>query len=66
MVESHIQNFLELKGEVAGLGFWMEQSMESMHHDFKIFWERFKVDINHLEFGVRLKAAISAYNNRHL
>lgn len=66
MVERHIVDFLELKGEVAGLGFWMEQAMESVHHDFRIFWERYKVDINHPEFGLRLRAAVSAYNRRHL
>ena len=66
MVEKHIIDFLKLKDEVAGLGFWMEQAMEAMHHDFKIFWERFRVDIDHPEFGSRLKAAISAYNNKHL
>ena len=66
MVEKHIYDFLKLKGEVACLAFWMEQAMESVHHDFKVFWERYKVDINHPEFGERLKAAIVAYNSRHL
>ena len=66
MVEKHIIDFLELKEEVAGLGFWMEQAMESVHHDFKIFWQRYKVDIDHPDFGKRLKAAVSAYNRRHL
>jgi hypothetical protein len=55
-----------MKGEAAGLGFWMEQSMEAVHHDFKLFWERYKVDIDHPEFGTRLKAAVSAYCARHI
>ena len=57
MVEKHIVDFLELKGEEGGLGFWMEQAMEAVHHDFKIFWEKYKVDIDHPELGPRLKAA---------
>jgi hypothetical protein len=36
MVFSHIEDFLELKKEAAGLGFWCEQSFESCHHDFKV------------------------------
>jgi len=40
--------------------------MESVHHDFKVFWEKIKVDIDHPEFGAKLRAAISAYNARHM
>jgi hypothetical protein len=36
MVFSHIEDFLELKKEAAGLGFWCEQSFESCHHYFKV------------------------------
>ena len=36
MVESHIVEYLSLKGEEAGLGFYSEQAMESVHHDFKV------------------------------
>lgn len=36
MVEQHISEFLLLKGESAGLGFFSEQAMESVHHDFKV------------------------------
>ena len=36
MVFSHIEDFLEIKGESAGLGFWCEQAFESCHHDFKV------------------------------
>ena len=36
MVISHIQDFLKVKGETAGLGFWCEQAFESCHHDFKV------------------------------
>ena len=36
MVEHHIVEFLALKGEAAGLGFYSEQAMEAVHHDFKV------------------------------
>ena len=36
MVEQHITDFMALKGEAAGLGFYSEQAMESVHHDFKV------------------------------
>ena len=36
MLFSHIEDFLEIKGESAGLGFWCEQAFESCHHDFKV------------------------------
>ena len=49
-----MKEFLKLKGETAGLGFWSEQSMESGHHDFKLEWEKVKVSANHAEYGDRL------------
>ena len=33
---------------------------------FQIEWEKVKVDSSHPEFGERLKAAISAYNAKHI
>ena len=38
MVEQHIMDFIGLKGEAAGLGFYSEQAMESVHHDFKVIF----------------------------
>ena len=32
----HITDFMALKGEAAGLGFYSEQAMESVHQDFKV------------------------------
>ena len=66
MVERHIVDFFELKGEAAGMGFYSEQAMEAVHHDFKVVWEKIKVDSNHPDFGPRLKMALSAYNSRHM
>ena len=87
MIERHVMDFLDLKGESAGLGFYSEQAMEAVHHDFKVtvllsyycyflflifyfdfkmFWEKVKVDPDHPEFGEHLKTAVSAYNAKHL
>ena len=66
MVERHIIDFLSLKGVMCGLAFYREQAMESVHHDCKLFWAKYKVDIDHPEFCSKLKAAVSAYCARHL
>ena len=33
---------------------------------FQVEWEKVKVDPSHPEFGERLKAAVSAYNSKHI
>ena len=61
-----MKEFLKLKGEMAGLGFWSEQSMESGHHDFKLEWEKVKVSANHAEYGDRLFSTTVRYAGKHL
>ena len=39
-----------MKYEIAGLGFWSEQSMESGHYDTKLEWEKVKVSANNVEY----------------
>ena len=66
IVESHVSEFLKLKGEIAGLGFWSEQAMEAGHHDFKIEWEKVKVSANHAEYGERMFQTVVRYAGKHL
>ena len=66
IIERHVAEFLKLKGEVAGLGFWSEQSMESGHHDYKLEWEKVKVSPNHEEYGDRLLDTTVRYAGKHL
>ena len=66
IIEKHVKEFLKLKGETAGLGFWSEQSMESGHHDFKLEWEKVKVSANHAEYGDRLFSTTVRYAGKHL
>ncbi|CAH0560526.1 unnamed protein product [Brassicogethes aeneus] len=46
-----------------GLGYYSEQAMESVHHDFNELWKRFKVDINNARYGCQLLKAVSQYNS---
>ena len=57
--------FLKLKGEKTGLGFWSDQAMESGHHDFKLEWEKVKVSPNHEEYGDRLLKTTVRYAGKH-
>ena len=41
-VMHHISEFCEKTGR--GLGPWSEQASESIHHDFKQTWQRFKIN----------------------
>ena len=66
MIEKHVGEFLKLKGEAAGLGFWSEQSMESGHHDYKLDWEKVKVSANHEEYGDRLFSTTVRNAGKHL
>ena len=65
-METHVSEFLKMKREVAGLGFWSEQSMEAGHHDFKLEWETVKVAPDHKEYGERMKNTCVRYNGKHL
>ena len=54
-------------GDVHGLGYWSEQSGESVHHEFKIYWERYKVnDINAESYPLRLFKAVVEFSSEHL
>ena len=66
IIESHVSEFLKLKGEVAGLGFWSEQAMEAGHHDFKTEWEKVKVSANHAEYSERMFQTVVRYAGKHI
>ena len=42
IVEHHIVDFLKMKHEEHGLGWWSEQAFEAMHSDMKRSGKRFK------------------------
>ena len=66
LLETHVEEFLQSKGEVAGLGFWSEQAMESCHNNFKLEYEKAKICEDSPEFLEKLKYLIAQYNRKHL
>ena len=65
----HVSEFLDLMEEEypnKGLGFWSEQASESVHYDFKEFWEKgYKLAPVHKSYGRNLLNAMIVYNSRH-
>lgn len=66
VLESHLAEFLEMKGGVYGAGFWSEQAPESCHKDFEAEWEHNKVMETHPEYLGKLKKQVVRYNGKHL
>ena len=70
VVESHIQTFLSRRQAEGfhnhGLSFWGEQSYESVHHDFKVYWERRKVGEDHSNYVDALRDAFLEWNSSHI
>lgn len=49
-----------------GLGFWSEQSFESVHHDFKELWANRKVGREHEDYKDALWKAFLEWNSLHV
>ena len=61
----HIVEFCKIMGRE--LGPWNEQTGQSVHHDLKETWKRYKVNDTDREiYGENLLKAVSAYNSQHL
>ena len=65
-MESHAVEFLKMKGEKHGLGFYSEQAMESMHHELKEEWVADKVDVKHENYGQNLRRTVVRVNGKHI
>ena len=63
-VFEHVGEFCKRKNE--GLAKYAEQASESVHHDFKTEWERFKYDMSHSMYPERLRSCVVTYNSKHL
>lgn len=59
----HVPDFCDEKQ--AGLGFYSEQAMESVHSDFKHVWNKYKVAKDHPDYDEKLYRAICEYNSLH-
>lgn len=60
----HVPNFC-LKYQ-RGLGFYGEQSIESVHSDFTKCWSKYSRTKNHTEYGNNLLKAVREYNSEHV
>ena len=66
LVESHLSEFIKMKGGEKGAGFYSEQAMESCHKDFKLEWEPIKIKESDVNFGRKLLDTIVRYNGKHI
>ena len=66
ILETHVEEFLKMKGEVQGLGFYSEQAMEIMHAELKEDWGADKVDVKHPSYGPKLKNTVVRINGKHI
>lgn len=60
----HVSDFCTKTGR--GLGYFSEQSVESVHADFKSTWNKYKVSDSHPEFSIKLLRAVQEYNAKHV
>ena len=61
-----IEEFLKMKGEEHGIGFYSEQAMESMHKELKKDWGADKVDVKHPSYGPSLLTTVVRVNGKHI
>ena len=66
LLESHTEEFLKMKAEKYGLGFYSEQAMESMHKELKKEYGVDKVDVKHPNYGSRLLKTVIRINGKHI
>ncbi len=63
----HLEQCLNFLDEESGLGYWSEQSGESIHHEFSIYWQRYKInEMNDESYPKRLKKAVIECSSLHL
>ena len=66
----HVAQFLDLQGAKGlpyGLGYFSEQSSESVHKDFEMLWTNgsYKRELTHADYASQLKKCVVTYNSRH-
>ena len=66
LLESPAVEFLKMKSEEHGLGYYSEQAMESMHKELRSEWGADKVDVKHPRYGENLKKTVVRINGKHL
>ena len=64
VVFAHVGEFCSRKN--AGLAKYSEQASESVHHDFKVTWERYKYNMSHPDYAKQLRTCVVKYNSEHI
>lgn len=63
----HLEESLQFMNSIHGFGYWSEQSGESIHHEFYIYWERYKINNMEAEsFPSRLMRAVVEFSSENL
>lgn len=60
----HVKEFCQKHN--VGLGIFSEQAFESVHHEFKIIWNKHKVRPTHSEYKKHLLRAVCEFNGLHV
>ena len=63
-VFEHVGEFCTRKN--MGLALFAEQASESVHRDFKNFWNRCKRDMSHPDYTKNLRSCVVKYNSSHV
>lgn len=66
VISQHLKDCLRfLDGD--GLGIWSEQAGESIHREFLVHWNKYKVNsINHPSYSSNLKKAVVSFSSMHV
>ena len=67
VILAHVKDSLNYIDNGYGLGFWSEQSGESVHREFLKYWERYKVsNIHNITYAPRLCKAVTEFSSLHI
>ena len=62
----HVSQLLDRRGDGKGLGYFSEQSFESVDADYKLDWESVKLEIDHPDYLATFFDCFVCWNARHL
>lgn len=67
VILAHIQESFQYIDDNNALGFWSEQSGESVHREFLKYWNRYKINsINDESYSPRLLKAVVEFSSLHI
>lgn len=67
VILAHVIDSLKYIDNNNGLGFWSEQSGESVHREFLKFWERYKINsITDESYPLKLLKAVVEFSSLHI